>query len=679
MQEAEFVPPGTPTEVAGHPIPDGMVYVGDRLRAADGSAPDPCLLNPDLPVAGGNADIGGRLLGYWPAWHAIKPTSRLAHLKWLAWGRRDRRFDVGYPFLFLYGLERAVLFDRLAEHREPIAAELESLLDAYGWNRSFRTYGRQLLDALRLWAPSEAGDLDEVSALLPALRSPTVLPIAAGWVAAAGGDVPAEVALRIALSGTRGGEKLLEACWEEALALAKPAFGAEVPDRLGLDDLRARAVPEIKGAGAAHTRMRLPGFATAALPVASIQDPALQPFRQLAKRLVRQTRLYLSAITADPDARGSEEALHLLVSGAPKPRRDELVAFLEPWAEDDFPATLGELADGVRHLFGDRVTLKSLAAAERFMGEAGFGVAPSAILGELKKVDRDTAVRVIPVATAPTAPSASYDVGRRLATLAGFLLAGVGDADGAAVTRRMRGILPKLEVDEIRRLAILIDRFLAEPPKPAALRRDIRALPDSARPTAALFAATLAVLLKIDRDDRARERLETVYKTCGLTSERLWTDLHDIGLKLSSGVALARRPASGPVDTRRIEAILADTAEASEILSDIFQEETPPGGEGAEERKEAADPDPGAEGGVGEGARDQVPWTGLDPKLSALLSEISETARLDREAFETAARRHGLMPDGALEAINDWAFDRFDEPVLEEDDGILVRTDLLSA
>jgi hypothetical protein len=39
-------------------------------------------------------------------------------------------------------------------------------------------------------------------------------------------------------------------------------------------------------------------------------------------------------------------------------------------------------------------------------------------------------------------------------------------------------------------------------------------------------------------------------------------------------------------------------------------------------------------------------------------------------AAEELARRHGLMLGGAIEALNDWAFERADRPLIDEMGGI---------
>ena len=51
--------------------------------------------------------------------------------------------------------------------------------------------------------------------------------------------------------------------------------------------------------------------------------------------------------------------------------------------------------------------------------------------------------------------------------------------------------------------------------------------------------------------------------------------------------------------------------------------------------------------------------------------------RLSREAFEARARELRLLPDGALDTLNEWGFDTFDESILEGEDEIVLVEHLM--
>src|ERR1019366_9149733 len=71
------------------------------------------------------------------------------------------------------------------------------------------------------------------------------------------------------------------------------------------------------------------------------------------------------------------------------------------------------------------------------------------------------------------------------------------------------------------------------------------------------------------------------------------------------------------------------------------------------------------------------PFPGLDEAHGAFLKLLSTEPSWPRAAFEAAAREADLMPDGALEAINEWAFEQFEEPLIENDEPLVLNASLL--
>ena len=60
----------------------------------------------------------------------------------------------------------------------------------------------------------------------------------------------------------------------------------------------------------------------------------------------------------------------------------------------------------------------------------------------------------------------------------------------------------------------------------------------------------------------------------------------------------------------------------------------------------------------------------LDVAHSALLYELAQRDYTGRRDLERAASCHGVLPDGALDVINEAALDLIDDPVIEiQDDG----------
>ena len=53
-----------------------------------------------------------------------------------------------------------------------------------------------------------------------------------------------------------------------------------------------------------------------------------------------------------------------------------------------------------------------------------------------------------------------------------------------------------------------------------------------------------------------------------------------------------------------------------------------------------------------------------------------DSGALERRTFEARAKELRLLADGAIEHINDWAFDRFDEPLIEDGDAVTLVSHL---
>ena len=66
----------------------------------------------------------------------------------------------------------------------------------------------------------------------------------------------------------------------------------------------------------------------------------------------------------------------------------------------------------------------------------------------------------------------------------------------------------------------------------------------------------------------------------------------------------------------------------------------------------------------------------LDTRHTELLRALLAKETWERVAVEALARAQGLLPNAALETINDAAFERFEEPIIEGEDPVYVSVDM---
>ncbi len=120
----------------------------------------------------------------------------------------------------------------------------------------------------------------------------------------------------------------------------------------------------------------------------------------------------------------------------------------------------------------------------------------------------------------------------------------------------------------------------------------------------------------------------------------------------ASGVQLSQE-----VITRK----MTEAAAVSTLLASIFTDEEPTASAPAAPCNEASQGGPG----------------GLDQAHSRLLGELATRSSWSRADFAELAAKHGVMPSGALDVINDLAIQAAGEPVVEGDDELTVNDDAL--
>ena len=174
-------------------IPRPMLYASDGRP----SEPEASCIDTRLPVAPPLFEPKGAL-GYYPRYTGLEAHQRGNYLTWLASGRVGGLEDVGYVFLYYYGLERRLLIDR--EDQEPILREVAALLGRYGASRSFARYASGLM-AYWLVANDPNGGLAERCVRLmeqaPARLCRDAFRGLLAWYAAREAPLPAETALAL--------------------------------------------------------------------------------------------------------------------------------------------------------------------------------------------------------------------------------------------------------------------------------------------------------------------------------------------------------------------------------------------------------------------------------------------------------------------------------------------------
>ena len=333
------------------------------------------------------------------------------------------------------------------------------------------------------------------------------------------------------------------------------------------------------------------------------------------------------------------------------------------------------------------LTAREGTAFTQLLEQRGFGVAPDIRYSGIN-LSKHQHAAVFRLPDEPTEPAEDY-LGATVLLQFG---AAVSVADGTVTEDEERRLEAHLEqalnlsrVDR-NRLRAHLQWLLVDPPKLTGMKSRLEALAPAHRDLAGRFVLSVAAADGYVSPEEIKV-LGRIYTLLGLNSEQLHSDLHALASGPAThpvtvipsdkptGHAIPRPPETAIVptdagltlDKQRITEVMASTREVTQLLTEIFDG---PMGEGESDPVDIAiDED---EQVTSESALD-----GLDSLHAELVRYLAQRRIWSREEFEQTAGELGLMPAGAIETINDAAFERCDEPLLEGDDPLEVNDEAL--
>ena len=682
---ARWVPAGESVGVASYTIPDGLLFVGENLRALNGYQTEPALINPRLSVDRHDLNRAGTNVPYWPSYSTISPGDRAAYLEWLAGGRSDPDAYIGYVFLFFYGLERRALagpepLENATPDLRAITREVERLLSLYGpRSRSFAGYAGGFLSLFTAATQQTARSYEgQPPAGLVAGELPLLLKLGLGQAAADQRPLPVDWA-RAWVEATTPLRTPATRCPDEFRALFRVRYAEVFGEGLRLSSMRTKLAWTYRPASASFggqftVQLDVPDVTAQARPLTKLVALAerccddLDAYSRWVGRHRETSGLatvaLLPAEIAASHASEDVEALCRSLETAIGGGRQAVIdadPLIRAWPSE----TEGKLAKA------DAVLLAQ--ALER----RGYGLEPDVRFGGRVLTAPGHAVAFRLSTGTPTAASRSYEAATLLVHLAAVLAMADDDVDEAErgyVVDHLQTALHLAEAERAR-LTAHFTWLQLDPPGNAGIKKRVATVAKAQREEIAKFLVTLAAA-----DGRIAPAevaaLTKIYGLLGLDPQSAYRDVHALG-ELLREEPVTVRPASptreftipeGPgaevpiaLDMRRVARTLADTAAVTAILDEVFNDD--------EEVAPQAGPKPGPAA------------TGRPPDTRSrereLLRALGERAEWSRLEFEHLAERLRLMPDGALERLNEAALDRFGAPVCDGDDPIVIHTTLI--
>lgn len=669
---------GEPTAllIGGNAVMSEMVYFGTPSRREPQH--DHSRIDPKLAVDT-RGDPHGVTLNYWPSYAGMEPRARWTYLDWLSRGRNDPSTPIGYVFVFFYGLEQRLLVDNAREDAEGIFAEVRRLLTIYGENYSFQSYAQRLLALSCLYEMHR----DEPATIECSRTYDFELPL----------DLRVRLGRRLRDNEPFTGDDCLrwvlalpdvylrtpgQRCFEELRALWLARFAAKHPDGLSV----RRPKKEVR-----HDYRAASGTFNCKVSVEELPDISgtvapLTPLRGLLDSCLDDLSAYSRLIGRDPEARGRLRGDLLLPPELHGGRssleqcRSELEKLVELSGISGVPANrLAQLLD-VEIVSGtEKLPATVVRQVTAALDVLNYGCEPDRRYGPAVALRPDARIALFssPNGGPVDHERDAYVSARAMVEVA--MLAAVSDgelvpAEIGTMARRLHAI-PDLSEAEIARLQAYGMALAADPPKVRAALKKLAEVPPSSR--AALAASAVEAVLADGRVHPDEVRfLEALHAALNIPVASLYSAIHRGGEDSGPVLVVAGQAENivpipveqenanvVPIDAARLERIRHETSQVSALLSSIFVEDV--------EQPVA----PSVEKQQANGAYD-----GLDAAHAELLVRLL-AAPMSRDDFEAAASSLRLMPDGAIETLNEWGFDRIGDAIVEDDDEVRIVPDML--
>ncbi|MCI0624194.1 MAG: TerB family tellurite resistance protein, partial [Acidobacteria bacterium] len=316
--------------------------------------------------------------------------------------------------------------------------------------------------------------------------------------------------------------------------------------------------------------------------------------------------------------------------------------------------------------FGSGKLAKSEAVLlAQLLEKGGYGIEPDVRFGGSPLAPGGTAVIFkLPANAAPIASPqyAGATVLLRLAVAVSAADGSISPAEEKHLEEHMRRSLTLSGSEQVR-LSAHLSWLMQARPSLTQVRKRLEALDATQRKTIAEFMIGIAGADGQISPEEIRT-LGKIYPMLGFAADEVYSHVHamsaGVGIDVegvgkpepSGGYSIPGRPGpSEPVrlDMAAVKKKVAESAQISAILDDIFTEDEQP--------QIAATQ-----------AASQLPAGKVPAMHGALLSRLVERSEWSRADFERVASECKLLPDGAIDTLNEAAFEVAGVPLIEGDD-----------
>ena len=675
-----FLGKGDYLEIGSYIIADPMVYVL-KDKAWDGFDASLICTKRSL-IEPKEHELHG--LSYWPTTFGLNKSQYSYYIQWLANGKKDPNIDLGYVFLYFYGLERRALIDGC--DIQEIVNEILRLLNIYDHNRSFVNYSTSLLLYLAQ-ANKYSPDINFYNTLFIKRKgrlSDELKYSMLAYLAHNNTPLPDSWALEFAKQDERSKNSVVaKRAASELLKLFSKRYTQEIKDK-AIPKL-GKSRKTIEYYAASPSLMRGYGYSN------NIPDTYCTSVvgwkRQLASIIqiydlcIDDLKAYSRNLAGDiPEASIVYESLPLeLREEADHPKQDEWDQLLFQYANDEGCCfvPVGKIAEMRSINYREKLTITQSKSIASFIESLGNAVEPDPRYTN-KALGWNEEVAIIRLPDDPVIPTTHNYA---LASLIVPLSLEISLADGTHDQEERQVILRflkdrfMLNQNESIRLEALLDYYLRNEITLTGLKTKlIKSLNEDQRKNVGKFLVMIAGAV----DGICREEIKALEKTfnsLGLEKSEVscligkfgFADISQPSLKIHGKTDEGEKipPKQTVLDLERIRQIHSESIEASKILLEAMEKYTEDDDVNTSEDK-------------------VIPISTLNTQLSfstelhPFFTDLTKKEIWSLEDINNLAKTHKTTVSAAVEEINCWADESLGDFIIEEGNPFRINKELLS-
>lgn len=647
-------------------------YFGGIMNSLDGYGVEPSLIDEERPASKPLINIGSELhtdetLGYWPSYSSLSKECRGAYLDWLASDRSDPNTPIGYVFIYFYGFERRIIENQTSsqvsdQEFTTIFEEILRLHKVFNTNRSFRGYSANFLELMALLRPTL---LEQRIAKIPDTNNALSFKLKLAKTVVNGQPVGPELALdwlkdtfEYSLkTPARRCEKEFRELFEIRFS---QKFGKGISVKPNKTKLRLSYHAASNGINGIDLNLE-------ELPDPSILKGPINKLIPIAEQCTEELSSYSRYLGKADTSKNDIAALMLLPKELANESNSSVIESFKSWAvqvvqNNNGVTTVKEFWSHTGIPLPKSMNKKENELLIKLAAKADIGIAPDMRFHQTKFKADGNIVLFSPGHGEFFEPSSAFNqvslwmrLGAMVATIDGIV-----DQDEKLALQKLIEHDDRLSPSEKSSLNAYLMWRLNSPANTAGLKARIEQLNSPQIESLKKFMISIALADgKVDSSEI--KQMEKLYTCLGLDKSLVTSDIHNLASTRTPNSSYPTNTDESGGKFQLDEDILAmhesDTSDAKSMLESIFTVDIEPEIETMSSFSAGYD--------------------GLDNEHKNLFDMLLSKEIWPRNEVHELCKKLNLMVDGAIETINDWAYEKVDAPVLDDDGDIYVDLEIV--